>query len=146
MLLGAVPFTVFASDAKTLEEINRENAAAYAVSFVDVVFENPGLESGDVIPFYDETDQLSGYCVDIVDDGQPNGYVIIKFSNGEQIVSEFAIEPGVKNPYDQMAEEKNVSLEDVTYYSVGPNDYQIVDTDSNVVYGFESEESTISGL
>ena len=144
MLLGAVPFTVFASDANTLEEINRENAAAYAVSFVDVVFENPGLESGDVIPFYDETDQLSGYCVDIVDDGQPNGYVIIKFSNGEQTVSEFAIEPGVKNPYDQMAEEKNVSLEDVTYYSVGPNDYQIVDTDSNVVYGFESEESTIS--
>lgn len=143
MLLGAAPFTVFASDAKTLEEINRENAAAYAVSFVDVVFENPGLESGDVIPFYDETDNLSGYCVDIMDDGQPNGYVIIKFPNGEQTVSEFVVEPGVKNPYDQMAEEENLTQENVTYYSVGFADYQIVDTGSNAVYSFENEESTV---
>lgn len=144
MLLGVMPLTVFASDAKTLEEINRENAAAYAVSFVDVVYENPGLDAGDVIPFYDENDTLSGYCVDILNDGKPNGYVIIKFLNGEQSVSEFAIEPGIKNPYDQMVEEENLSQENVAYYSVGPTDYQIVDANSNAVYSFENENTTVS--
>ena len=144
MLLSTVPLTALASEIKTPEEINRENAAAYAVSFVDVVYENPGLDAGNVIPFYDENDNLSGYCVDIVDGSQPNGYVIIKFLDGEQTVSEFAVEPGVQNPFDQIAEEENISQEDVTYYSVGLTDYQIVDTDSNAVYGFESEESTVS--
>ncbi len=144
MLLGVMPLTVFATDVKTLDEINRENAAEYAISFVDVVYENPGLESGDVISFYDENDVLSGYCVDILDDGQPNGYVVIKFLDGEQTVSEFAIEPGIENPYDQIAEDENISLEDVTYYSVGPTDYQIVDTDSNAVYSFENAESTMN--
>ena len=144
MLLSTVPLTALASEIKTPEEINRENAAAYAVSFVDVVYENPGLDAGDVIPFYDENDNLSGYCVDIVDGSQPNGYVIIKFLNGEQTVSEFAVEPGVQNPFDQIAEEENISQDDVAYYSVGLTDYQIVDTDSNGVYGFESEESTVS--
>lgn len=139
-----MPLTVFATDVKTLDEINRENAAEYAISFVDVVYENPGLESGDVISFYDENDVLSGYCVDILDDGQPNGYVVIKFLDGEQTVSEFAIEPGIENPYDQIAEDENISLEDVTYYSVGPTDYQIVDTDSNAVYSFENAESTMN--
>ena len=144
MLLSTVPLTALASEIKTPEEINRENAAAYAVSFVDVVYENPGLDAGNVIPFYDENDNLSGYCVDIVDGSQPNGYVIIKFLDGEQTVSEFAVEPGVQNPFDQIAEEENISQDDVAYYSVGLTDYQIVDTDSNAVYGFESEESTVS--
>ena len=144
MLLSTVPLTALASEIKTPEEINRENAAAYAVSFVDVVYENPGLDAGNVIPFYDENDNLSGYCVDIVDGSQPNGYVIIKFLDGEQTVSEFAVEPGVQNPFDQIAEEENISQDDVAYYSVGLTDYQIVDTDTNAVYGFESEESTVS--
>ena len=79
-----------------------------------------------------------------MDDGQPNGYVVIKFLDGEQTVSEFAIELGIENPYDQIAEDENISLEDVTYYSVGPTDYQIVDTDSNAVYSFENAESTMN--
>lgn len=132
-----------ANPPKTQEEINLENAASYAESFVEVVYEDSDYQSGDVIPFYGETDQVSGYCVDILDDGQPNGYVIIKFWNGQQTVSEFVVEPGVENPYDQMAEEAGLDDEDLTCYSVGPTDYQLVDTESNTVYGFESEESSI---
>ena len=127
-----------ANPPKTQEEINLENAASYAESFVEVVYEDSDYQSGDVIPFYGETDQVSGYCVDILDDGQPNGYVIIKFWNGQQTVSEFVVEPGVENPYDQMAEEAGLD-DDLTCYSVGPTDYQLVDTESNTVYGFESE-------
>lgn len=74
----AVPaFATELEGAYTQEEINainEVNIAKYAKSFVDAVRDDPDLESGDVLTIYSENDKISGYCIDIVKDGSPNGY------------------------------------------------------------------------
>lgn len=37
------------------------------------------LNQGMVLTIYSENDKISGYCIDIVKDSLPNGYVVVKF-------------------------------------------------------------------
>lgn len=119
--------------------INEINAAKYAISFVNNIYENLGFESGEVITFYNEIDTISGYCIDIMKDNEPNGYVVIKFSENKPIISEFCIESGVENPYKEIIEQYNISEDNVVFYSIGSNEYQIHDLNKNVICGFEDK-------
>lgn len=39
------------------------------------------VTAGNVLTMYSENENISGYCVDILEDGYPNGYVVVKFSD-----------------------------------------------------------------
>ena len=114
----AVPaFATELEGAYTQEEINainEVNIAKYAKSFVDAVSDDPDLESGDVLTIYSENDKISGYCIDIVKDSLPNGYVVVKFSNNEPVVSEFSLGAGVQNPYEVIMELSLIHISEPT--------------------------------
>lgn len=78
------------------------------------------LNQGMVLTIYSENDKISGYCIDIVKDSLPNGYVVVKFSNNEPVVSEFSLGAGVQNPYEVIMERDNIGTEDAIFYSIGP--------------------------
>lgn len=115
---------------------NEHNVAEYVMNFVQSIYETPDLRTGDVIPFYSESEQLSGYCVDILDGTRLNGYVIVKFTNNEPVVSEFSIEPDVINPYMEIIDRNQLSTDRLTYYSIGENEYQIWDEQTQKAYGY----------
>lgn len=119
-----------------IQAINKINVAKYAISFVDSMYEAQNFEAGNVITLYSENNGISGYCIDIMNGNEHNGYVVVKFSNNEPVVSEYAVESGIKNPYTQIIENSNLSNENLVFYSVGSNEYQILDEQKNVVYGF----------
>lgn len=142
-----IPMNASADKVPSLEDIakiNEENASKYAASFVDKVYDNPDLKSGEVLKILDENDKLSGYCVDIVDDGAPNGYVVIKFSNNQPVVSEFCIEPDVKNPYDSILERMDASVSTDVLYSFEPYDYQVYLPQENILVGYEGQTEKLS--
>ncbi len=142
-----IPMNASADKVPSLEDIaktNEVNASKYAASFVGAVYSNPDLQSGDVRRILDENDQLSGYCVDIVDDGTPNGYVVIKFSDNQPVVSEFCVEPNVKNPYDSILERMDVSVGTDVLYSFEPYDYQVYLPQENILVGYEGEAEKLS--
>lgn len=115
-----------ASVPQSIEEINRVNASKYALSFVDVVCDKSNLESGEVISFLGEDDELAGYCVDILSNGFPSGYVIIKFADNEPVVAEYCIDTGAENPYKEIMKQNNITTKTADrFYSVGSNEYQI---------------------
>ena len=140
----AVPaFATELEGAYTQEEINainEVNIAKYAKSFVDAVSDDPDLESGDVLTIYSENDKISGYCIDIVKDSLPNGYVVVKFSNNEPVVSEFSLGAGVQNPYEVIMERDNIGTEDAIFYSIGSNDYQVLDLKHEVMASSDTTE------
>ena len=124
----------------TLEDIaktNEVNASKYAISFVESMYGYSDLQSGDVLSILNENDNISGYCVDIVESGNPNGYVVIKFSNNQPVVSEFCVEPDVVNPYSSIAEYMNTSIEEGILYSFAPNDYQVYLPQENALIGYD---------
>lgn len=49
------------------------------------------VTAGNVLTMYSENENISGYCVDILEDGYPNGYVVVKFSDNDPVVSEFSL-------------------------------------------------------
>ena len=53
---------------------------------------------------YSENENISGYCVDILEDGYPNGYVVVKFSDNDPVVSEFSLGENIRNPYAKIME------------------------------------------
>lgn len=53
---------------------------------------------------YSENENISGYCVDILEDGYPNGYVVVKFSDNNPVVSEFSLGENIRNPYAKIME------------------------------------------
>ena len=140
----AVPaFATELEGAYTQEEINainEVNIAKYAKSFVDAVSDDPDIESGDVLTIYSENDKISGYCIDIVKDSLPNGYVVVKFSNNEPVVSEFSLGAGVQNPYEVIMERDNIGTEDAIFYSIGSNDYQVLDLKHEVMASSDTTE------
>ena len=62
---------------ENIREKNVENVAKYALSFVNAICGEKGLTSGEVLEIKDETDSLSGYCIDILDHQTSYGYVIV---------------------------------------------------------------------
>lgn len=133
MLFSTMPFTAFAKG-----DDNKINIAKYAISFVNSIYGESKLKTSDVIEIINEDDALSGYCVNIVNNSNPNGYVVVKFSNNEPVVSEFSIKSGVENPYTEIIEKSDhVQSNKMTYYSIGPNEYHIYSPDDNVVLGVD---------
>lgn len=124
--------------APTLEEIaelNRINASKYAVSFIDEIFNSPGLQFGCVSEIYDEYDRVSGYCVDLVNGDDPSGYVIIDITTGQPVVMDFCIEPNARNPFDTISETFELPENDEFYYSFEPFDYHVFVPQNNILAG-----------
>ena len=44
-------------------------------------------------------EEVSGFCVDLINNNETCGYVIIKFVDNAPVISEFCIEEGAPNPY-----------------------------------------------
>lgn len=142
MLVSSVDLSITQEEA---EDVCAGNAASYAVSFVEVVCEENNYESGNVVSFRNEDDALSGYCVDILVDGESYGYVIIKFANDEAVVSEYCIAEGAKNPYDAIIDRNlNISSADVVLYSVGQNEYQVYSEQDKTVYCYDTASMSVS--
>lgn len=64
-----------------ISSINEVNVAKYAKSFVETIDSTADVTAGNVLTMYSENENISGYCVDILEDGYPNGYVVVKFSD-----------------------------------------------------------------
>lgn len=39
------------------------------------------VTAGNVLTMYSENENISGYCVDILEDGYPNGYVVVTLTD-----------------------------------------------------------------
>ena len=91
------------------------------------------VTAGNVLTIYSENENISGYCVDILEDGYPNGYVVVKFSDNDPVVSEFSLGENIRNPYAKIMERANIETDAAIFYSVGSNDYQVLDTSRNVI-------------
>ncbi len=141
IFLTVIPFManaeVSSNEVNTEVNSNEVNIAKYAISFINTICGEANVEAGEVIAILNEDDALSGYCVNIMDNGKPNGYVVVKFSENEPVVSEYCIEPGVENPYMEIMKRSDITKrEDTVFYSIGPNEYHIYVPKEEVFVGF----------
>lgn len=115
--------------------------AEYAVSFINAVNPELELQAEETVNIYDENNLLSGYCVSLIQNGNPYGYVVIKYIQDEPVVSEYVVEKDVSNIYNELETknssdyqkaEKLASTDNTEkkIYSFEPNDYYI-QLDSN---------------
>lgn len=138
-MLVSLSATAFAAELErpyTQEEINainEVNIGMYAKSFIETVNGDQNLSVGDVSTIYSENDNISGYCVNITNAGLPNGYVIVKFSDNNPVVSEFSLGADVVNPYETIMERANIDANNAIFYSIGSNEYQVFDSNQKVV-------------
>lgn len=123
--------------------------AEYAKSFIDIVTPENDLTADEIIEIYDENENLSGYCVSLYDNNLENGYVVIKFSNNNPVISEYSIGKGVKNIYYNIAEkvDEDISGEvepsgEKKIYSFEPNNYNVgfLSKDNEVIIGSYEEK------
>ena len=130
VLLLGINTNVYAKDFNNydINEQNKINVGKYVKGFVNAVSKNKNIEIGDVNQLYDENENINGFCVDLIDNGESSGYVIVKFADNNPVVSEYAIEKGIKNPYNQILSKNNLDeyVENYRLYSIGINDYQII--------------------
>ena len=87
---------------------------------------------------------MAGYCVDILNNGNPNGYVIIKFADNEPVVSEYCLEAGANNPYKDIIERNGIEETYSIFYSVGANEYQVYAEKEKAFIGFDNEKISIA--
>lgn len=127
---------------ENIEQNNKLNASQFAESFVEMMFEDPYLDAENVNVIYDENDEISGYCVDIDKENTEYGYVIIKFNNNEPVVSEFCVEPGAINPYEYIIDSEGIENEELKYFSLSANEYQIYDANKKMATGTDSRNLT----
>lgn len=145
IMLLSLSVPVFAAETEAfytqdeIYNINKVNVGKYAMSFIDTIYNDSSLEAGDIFVFYSENDNISGYCVDVIKGGSPNGYVIVKFSANNPVVSEFVLGTGIENPYTMIMKEANIENDDAIFYSIGSNDYQILDLNRGVAVDDTSE-------
>lgn len=122
-----------------IKKQNEINIVKYVNSFIDSICNENDVVAGEVITILNEDDEISGYCIDVMKNTKNNGYVVVKFSNNEPIVSEFCIESNVTNPYKEIIEDADIEGDDLVYYSIGSNEYQVYDTQNEVVFTFGDE-------
>lgn len=103
------------------------------------MFDNPGLQSGNVSEILDEYDRVSGYCVDLFNGDIPSGYVIIDIASTQPVVMDFCIEPNAQNPYKTIEETFELPVNEEVYYSFAPFDYQIYVPQDNVIAGIKGQ-------
>ena len=94
-----------------ISSINEVNVAKYAKSFVETIDSTADVTAGNVLTMYSENENISGYCVDILEDGYPNGYVVVKFSDNDPVVSEFSLGENIRNPYAKIMERANIETD-----------------------------------
>lgn len=125
-----------------IRESNKNNVSLYVLDFVKSIYRENNYKTGDTIEILDESDCLSGYCIDIMYYDSPYGYVVVKFSENQPVVSEFCIEKDVQNPFETIIRNHSiVSYENLKFYSIGLNDYQIYDFKERVMYGISEKKS-----
>ncbi len=145
MLVSLFTIQAFASESnqglsqEEIDAINEVNIAKYAQDFINTIQGDLLLEAGDVTVFYSENDRVSGYCVDILSGAAQYGYIIVKFVDNNPVVSEFVIASGVENPYDTILKQNNISDNDVVFYSIGSNEYQVLDQQNSLLFVNDSQ-------
>lgn len=92
LCLSISPYAMAASNTAAssndkLLAINANNSSQYALSFVKSIFPGTNWSAGEILVIYNENDAVGGFCVDILDGAQDNGYVIVKFANNEPVIS-----------------------------------------------------------
>lgn len=135
VLCLTIPLTSLAAEVHLQDDIkqqNKINASKFAESFVEMMFNDPSLDAGNINVIYDERDEISGYCVDIDKESTEYGYVIIKFNNNEPVVSEFCVEPGAINPYEYIIDSEEIENRELKYFSLSANEYQIYDVNKKI--------------
>ena len=125
-----------------VSEDNIENVAKYAVSFAETFNNKKFFSSGHVITMLDAENQIAGFCVDILQDGRACGYVVIKFSRNQPIISEFCFEAEAKNPFDAKIDYYRIGSDNLIFYSIGANEYQVYDRSIKIAYGDFNEVMT----
>lgn len=139
-----VPIEAFATTnsvtQQDVEEINKANASKYALSFAEAICGETNFDSSEVVSFLGEDDGLAGFCVDLKKNGAPNGYVVIKFSNNEPVVSEFCFEVGAENPYKEIVNHYDIADTSNIFYSIGSNEYYVYAEEKNAFFGLNNEK------
>lgn len=149
LCLSISPYAMAASNTAAssndkLLAINANNSSQYALSFVKSIFPGTNWSAGEILVIYNENDAVGGFCVDILDGAQDNGYVIVKFANNEPVISEFCIEPNINNPYEEIINDAGITDTALRYYSIGPNDYHILSNTTSSVFGLDSKSIPIT--
>lgn len=135
-----IPYRIYADE--NMRKENKSNVAKYALEFVESLYTEKGYETANVIEILNESDCLSGYCIDIVYCDSPSGYVIVKFSENQPVVSEFCIEVGAENPFEIIKRKyKLFNDSGLFYYSIGLNDYQIYSIVNRTMYGINEKRT-----
>ena len=136
LFTGVVPTYAESKEESELLEQNIKNVSSYAVSFIKAFTTCSDYASGDVITIQNEDEEVSGFCVDLINNNETCGYVIIKFVDNAPVISEFCIEEGAPNPYVALITNYGITGNLLKFYSIGANDYQIYDESSKTAYGF----------
>ena len=144
ILLGLHPKTSQGKESDSYQKQALENACSYALSFAKKFADDDNLMVGDVLTFFDEEDQIAGYCISILNKQENNGYVTVKFSDHIGVISEFCLDSGVQNPYSEIISHFKISSCDLKYYTIGADNYQILDLTAQHVYCFSNEVMSIS--
>ena len=132
------------SSSDKILSLNAKISSQYALDFLSNIYPEKNWSIRNILTFYDENDSIGGFCVDILENLRDNGYVIIKFSNNEPVVSEFCIEPNVNNPFEEIIINSNITDSTLKYYSIGPNDYHVLHSPKNVIFGLDNKVLSFS--
>ena len=124
LFTGVVPTYAESKEESELLEQNIKNVSSYAVSFIKAFTTCSDYASGDVITIQNEDEEVSGFCVDLINNNETCGYVIIKFVDNAPVISEFCIEEGAPNPYVALITNYGITGNLLKFYSIGANDYQ----------------------
>ncbi len=122
LFTGVVPTYAESKEESELLEQNIKNVSSYAVSFIKAFTTCSDYASGDVITIQNEDEEVSGFCVDLINNNETCGYVIIKFVDNAPVISEFCIEEGAPNPYVALITNYGITGNLLKFYSIGAND------------------------
>ncbi|KIR01179.1 hypothetical protein P261_02862 [Lachnospiraceae bacterium TWA4] len=148
IMLTNLSTSVFAMENASLviqnkiKSINEVNIKSYTSEFINSMYNDLNFKLGKVITIYNEDDDISGYCIDVMKENSHNGYIVVKFSNNKPVISEFAIESEIENPYDQIIKNSKITNKELKFYSIDANEYQVLDKKSKLVYDFNLNKST----
>lgn len=130
ILCNTVPITAVASEVETETEISESVAATIAALFVlsnlNTTNWNMNTNISDIIPMYGYDELINSYCVELSNDGEAAGYVIISSDLNNALIQEYA-EAGsftayTNNSYTSVLASDDYTTTDKIYYG-GPLQY-----------------------
>ncbi len=122
--------SAFPGEDQTRAEGRGVTAVEFAQGFIDEYEPDKHLIAGESINIYNDNDMVIGFCIDLLKDGEPSGYVVIKLTEEGPIVEEFAVEEGTPNLYDSITSKAPVSRSvamnaEKKLYGFGPTEYVV---------------------